>query len=95
MITDGKPSCIKENGQYYKNSMGLDPKIINKTLNLALQCRKQKIPITTFMIATDPYLQEFVEEFTTTNNGKAFFTSLEGLGNFIFNDFQSNKKTKR
>ncbi|MFM7725354.1 MAG: vWA domain-containing protein, partial [Flavobacteriales bacterium] len=34
MITDGKPSCLKENGQYYKNSFGLDPYITGKCLNL-------------------------------------------------------------
>lgn len=91
MITDGKPTCIKERGRYYKNSFGLDPKILNKTHNLALQCRKLNIAITTFMIARDPWLQRFVEEFTEINNGRAFFTSLQGLGDFIFRDFERNR----
>ncbi len=60
MITDGKPTCLKENGRYYKNSMGLDRKVMNKTLNMAAQCKRLNIPITTFMIAQDPYLQQFV-----------------------------------
>lgn len=94
MITDGKPSCMKENGQYYKNSWGLDRKIVNKCLNLARSARRLKIPITTFMIASDPYLQSFVEEFTEANNGKAFYTSLKGLGEFLFEDFERNKKRK-
>jgi len=92
MITDGKPTCIKENGQYYQNSFGLDRKIINKCLTLAQSCRRLKIPITTFMVARDPYLQEFVHDFTEANNGKAFYTSLQGLGDFIFEDFERNKK---
>jgi Ca-activated chloride channel family protein len=92
MITDGKPSCIKEKGEYYKNSFGLDPKIVNKTLNLASQCRKIRIPITTFMIAKDPYLQHFVEEFTEANQGKAFYTSLKGLGEYIFEDYEKNRR---
>lgn len=92
MITDGKPSCLKENGRYYKNSFGLDKKIMNKCLTLAQSCRRLKIPITTFMVASDPYLQQFVREFTEANNGKAFFTSLQGLGDFIFEDFERNKK---
>jgi len=33
MITDGKPSCLKEKDGYYKNSFGLDRKIINKILS--------------------------------------------------------------
>ncbi|MGI8893747.1 MAG: vWA domain-containing protein [Bacteroidia bacterium] len=92
MITDGKPSCIKEGNGYYKNSFGLDRKIINKTLTAAAQCRRLKIPITTFMIASDPYLQQFVREFTQVNNGKAFYSTLSGLGDYIFEDYIRNRR---
>jgi uncharacterized protein with von Willebrand factor type A (vWA) domain len=92
LITDGKPTCLKIGKRYYKNSFGLDRKITSRCLNLAAQCKKLKIPITTFMIATDPYLQSFVQEFTETNNGKAFFASLDKLGAFIFKDFESGKR---
>ncbi|GEP93504.1 hypothetical protein SAMN05660909_05404 [Chitinophaga terrae (ex Kim and Jung 2007)] len=92
MITDGKPTCLKIGSQYYKNSFGLDRKILNRTLNLAAQCKKLKIPITTFMVATDPWLQQFVQEFTETNNGKAFFSGTEKLGQFLFRDFESGKR---
>jgi len=94
MITDGKPTCIKEADGYYKNSMGLDRKIINKTLSLAAQCRRLHIPVTTFMVATDSWLQEFVEEFTETNGGRAFYTGLNGLGDLIFADYERNRKRK-
>jgi uncharacterized protein with von Willebrand factor type A (vWA) domain len=92
MITDGKPTCLKIGKRYYKNSFGLDRKVTSRCLNLAAQCKKLKIPITTFMIATDPYLQRFVQEFTDTNNGKAYFASLDRLGAFIFRDFESGKR---
>lgn len=92
MITDGKPTCLKIGSQYYKNSFGLDRKILNRTLNLAAQCKKLKIPITTFMVATDPWLQKFVQEFTETNNGKAFFSGTDKLGQFLFRDFESGKR---
>ncbi len=92
MITDGKPTCLKIGKRYYKNSFGLDRKVVNRCINLAAQCKKLKIPITTFMIASDPYLQKFVTEFTETNNGKAFFASLDKLGAFIFKDFESGKR---
>ena len=95
MITDGKPSCIKlPNGEYYKNSMGLDEKIVSKCLNKAAQARKLSIPITTFMIAQDPYLRRFVEIFTAQNNGKAFLTGLKGLGDMIFEDYEKNRMKK-
>jgi uncharacterized protein with von Willebrand factor type A (vWA) domain len=92
MITDGKPTCLKIGKKYYKNSFGLDRKVTSRCMNLAAQCKKLKIPITTFMIATDPYLQRFVQEFTETNNGKAFFASLDKLGAFLFKDFESGKR---
>ena len=94
MITDGKPTCLKIGSQYYKNSFGLDRKVVNRCINLAAQCKKLKIPITTFMIASDPYLQKFVEEFTEMNNGKAYFASLDKLGSFLFKDFESGKNKK-
>ncbi len=92
MITDGKPTCLKENGKYYKNSFGLDRKVVNKTLNISAQCRRLNIPITTFMIAKDPYLQQFVKEFTQINNGKAYYSSLNNLGDFLFEDFEKNRR---
>lgn len=92
MITDGKPTCLKENGTYYKNSMGLDRKVIGKTLNMAAQCKRLNIPITTFMIAQDPYLQQFVRQFTQVNGGRAFYSSLTGLGEYIFEDYIKNRR---
>lgn len=94
MITDGKPTCLKVGNKYYKNSFGIDSKILNRTLNLAGQLRKLKIPVITFMIAQDPYLQAFVRNFTEVNNGKAFYSSLDGLGDFIFEDYEKNKKRR-
>ena len=95
MITDGKPTCIKKGKKYFKNSFGLDRSILNRTLGLAVKCRKMNIPITTFMIARDPYLVSFVDQFTKANNGKAFYSSLQGLGEFIFMDYKQNKRKKR
>src|ERR1700722_8821966 len=92
MITDGKPTCLKFGKKYYKNSFGLDRKITNRCLNLAAQCKKLKIPVITFMIAQDPYLQQFVRDFTEVNGGKAFYSSLDGLGDYIFEDYERNKK---
>ena len=95
MITDGKPSCLRlSDGQYYKNSNGLDEFIVEKCYNMAAQARKMHIPITTFMIAQDPYLQSFVDQFTKSNKGKAFYTGLKGLGEMIFHDYETNRKKR-
>lgn len=93
MLTDGKPSCLKEpDGTYYKNSFGLDDYITGKCLTMASQARRLNIPITTFMLARDPYLQQFVDDFTKANKGKAFFTGLRDLGTFIFQDYERNRR---
>lgn len=95
MITDGKPSCIKlPNGEFYMNSNGLDEMIVTKCLTKAAEARKLRIPITTFMIAQDPYLRKFVEMFTAQNQGKAFLTGLQGLGEMIFEDYEKNRIKK-
>jgi len=94
MITDGKPTCMKVGIKYYKNAFGLDPKIFTKTLNLATQCRRLHIPVTTFMIASDPYLKEFVQEFTKANNGNAYYSNLKGLGHLIFEDYKNNRRKR-
>lgn len=95
MITDGKPSCLRlSDGTYYKNSVGLDDHIVEKCYNMARQARKLHIPITTFMIAQDPYLMQFIRHFTEANKGKAFFTGLKGLGEMIFEDYESNRRKR-
>lgn len=94
MITDGKPSCMFEGGKLYKNSFGLDRKIINKVLDEAVACRRENIDITTFMIARDPYLQNFVRQLTDANKGRAYYSSLNKLGGYIFEDYIKNRKKR-
>lgn len=93
MITDGKPTLMRQpNGELYRNSFGLDPKIVSRTLDEAVYCRKKGIEISTFMLAQDPYLREFVEKLSELNRGRAFFSSLDNLGSFMMWDFIKNRK---
>jgi uncharacterized protein with von Willebrand factor type A (vWA) domain len=92
MITDGKPSAIFEYGRIYKNPYGLDRKIVNKTLDEAVMCRREKVTITTFMIARDPWLVQFVNDMTQANRGRAYFSSLNKLGEYVFVDYIRNRK---
>ena len=95
MITDGKPSCLKmPDGSYYKNSAGLDRSIVEKCYSMARKAKKIKIPITTFMIASDPYLKQFIQEITLAKKGKAFYTGLNNLGEMIFEDYEKNRKKR-
>jgi Ca-activated chloride channel homolog len=94
MITDGKPSAHFENGRLYKNSYGLDRKIVNKVLDEAAVCRREGITITTFMIARDPYLQQFVRQLTETNHGRAYYAGLDELGGFLFEDYVRHRRKR-
>jgi uncharacterized protein with von Willebrand factor type A (vWA) domain len=94
LITDGKPSALTENGRVYKNPFGLDLKIVNKTLDEADTCRRQRIVITTFMLATDPMLTDFVEKLTKINRGRAYFASPYELGEFILADYLKNRRRR-
>jgi uncharacterized protein with von Willebrand factor type A (vWA) domain len=94
MITDGKPSALFEDGHLYLNPFGLDRKIVAKTLDEAAECRRHKIPITTFMLAKDPLLVRFVETLTRVNHGRAFYSSLDKLEETVFVDFLRNRQRR-
>ena len=94
MITDGKPSAIHDHGRLYINSMGLDPKIVNRTIDEAARCRANRIPITTFMVTRDPYLMKFVRRLTTVNQGRAYYSSLDRLGEYVFDDFVRHRRRR-
>jgi uncharacterized protein with von Willebrand factor type A (vWA) domain len=92
LITDGKPSAIWDRGRLYKNPFGLDLKIVNRTLEEADACRRDGITITTFMIATDSYLVDFVDKLTKINRGRAYYASPYNLAEFLFTDYIRNRK---
>lgn len=94
LITDGKPSCHFEYGRMYRNAFGLDRRIVNKVLDEAVVCRREGITITTFMIARDAYLQRFVRELTEANQGRAYYASLDNLGDFLFEDYLRNRRKR-
>ncbi|MEZ5974760.1 MAG: hypothetical protein R3E96_07920 [Planctomycetota bacterium] len=93
MITDGKPSALTESdGRLYKNPFGLDPRIVNKTLEAADECRRAGIPISTFMLTDEPSLVAFVEEFTRAARGRAWHSGVDGLGSAVFVDYVRGRR---
>jgi len=95
MITDGKPSAISlPDGRIYKNSMGLDQRVLGETFREVGACRKSGILINTFMLARDPYLIAFVNQVSQIARGKAYFTSTMTLGQYIMRDFL-RRRTRR
>jgi uncharacterized protein with von Willebrand factor type A (vWA) domain len=95
LVTDGKPTVITEaDGGIYRNTFGLDARIVNRTLDEAVICRRKRIPITTFMVTQDRHLQQFVARLTELNHGRAYFSSTERLGEYVLLDFLTNRRRK-
>ncbi|HKQ79964.1 MAG TPA: VWA domain-containing protein [Blastocatellia bacterium] len=107
MITDGKPSALFVEGGHshayksdgdgrslYKNSMGLDPMIVDATLSEVAQCRRSGIIVNTFMLTDDYYLVEFVKRMTEIAHGKAYFTTSLRLGEYVMMDFIKRKTSR-
>jgi uncharacterized protein with von Willebrand factor type A (vWA) domain len=67
---------------------------VAKTLEEAARCRRKGIHVTTFMLTQDPYLQRFVERFTETCRGKAWFSESSDLESFVLVDFLRNRRRR-
>jgi Ca-activated chloride channel homolog len=78
----------------YKNSMGGDPFVMESTFREVQACRKAGIMINTFMLASDPYLIEFVKQMTAMTNGKAYFANPSNLSQFVLIDFLKRRKSR-
>ena len=89
-----KPSAITRDGHLFRNPFGLDPRIVAPTIREAVLCRRERIPIATFMIADDPVLKRFVEDLTRANKGQAYFASPDDLGGAVFVDFLRNRRRR-
>jgi uncharacterized protein with von Willebrand factor type A (vWA) domain len=95
MITDGKPSCVFDRGRLYRNSGDLDPRVVELTLAEGRRCLRDGCGISTFMVAQDPVLLEFVDLFTRAVHGQAFHTGLDRLGEFVLRDWAASRSRRR
>ncbi len=92
MITDGKPSALTlDDGRIYKNAFGLDPIVIQETLEEVGRCKRSNIMINTFMLADDFALVQFVQKMSAMCRGKAYFTTPQTLGNYLLMDYMSRR----
>ncbi|CAN5140171.1 VWA domain-containing protein [soil metagenome] len=78
----------------YKNSMGMDPLVMEETFREVQACRKAGIMINTFMLASDYYLVEFVKQMSAMTSGKAYFATPGNLTQFVLIDFLKRKKSR-
>jgi len=92
MITDGKPSAVtRPDGRIYRNAFGLDPFVLRETFAEVAACRRAGIMINTFMLARDYDLVAFVRRVARICRGKAYFTTPYTLGQYVLQDYLTNK----
>lgn len=96
MITDGEPTAHFEPGMAAPFfSYPPVQETIDATLREVARCTREGIRINTFMLDATPYLKTFIERLTKMNQGRAFFTTPETLGDYVLVDFIEQKRAMR
>ena len=92
MITDGEPTAhITPEGYPFFNYPPAR-ETIEATLREVVRCTKEQIRINTFGLGADGSLRAFIEQMTSINRGRAFFTTPENLSDYVLVDFMEGKR---
>ena len=93
MITDGEPTAHLEGGRSYFN---YPPSYRTEleTLKEVKKCTQEGIVINTFMLENNYQLVNFVDRMTRINQGRAFYSSSENLGEYILVDYMNSRKKR-
>jgi uncharacterized protein with von Willebrand factor type A (vWA) domain len=93
MITDGEPTAhIEDNGEVFFSYPPVQ-ETIDATFKEVLRLTRDGIKINTFMLDATSYLKAFIEKLTKLNQGRAFFTTPETLGDYVLVDFIEHKRS--
>jgi uncharacterized protein with von Willebrand factor type A (vWA) domain len=91
LVSDGEPTAHRENGKVFFQ-FPPHPKTLAKTLLEFKKCRAHGINLNIFMLGQDAHLVQFVQEISKVNHGRAFYTTPQNLGQYLFVDFLSQKR---
>ena len=92
MITDGEPTAhLTESGRVFFHYPPVQ-ETVDATLTEVARLTREGIRINTFMLDASPYLRHFVERMTELNQGRAFFTSHDTLGDYLLVDFIEHRR---
>lgn len=93
VVTDGEPTAhLTEEGPVF--SWPPLPQTELATLREVQRCTKDGIAITTFMLDSGEGLEQFVEEMTQLNRGRAFYAEPHRLGEYILIDYVQQKRRR-
>ena len=91
MVTDGEPTTHLEDGHAYF-SYPPSYRTIDETLKEVKRCTQDGITINTFMLETNYYLMDFIDQVTKINKGRAFYTTPNQLGQYVMVDYMRSRK---
>lgn len=91
MVSDGEPTAHRENGKVFFQ-FPPHPKTLAKTLLEFKKCAARGISLNIFMLGQDAHLVQFVQEISKVNHGRAFYTTPQNLGQYLFVDFLAQKR---
>ncbi len=91
MVSDGEPTAHRENGKVFFQ-FPPHPKTLAKTLLEFKKCATLGISLNIFMLGQDAHLLQFVQEISRLNHGRAFYTTPQNLGQYLFVDFLAQKR---
>ena len=93
MITDGEPTAHLE-GDYAYFDYPPSYYTVVETLREVRRCTRAGITINTFMLASTPYLMDFVDKMTEINRGRAFFSTPTQLGRYVMVDYLNGRRKR-
>ena len=93
LITDGEPTAHLEGDRSFF-SYPPSRKTIIETLKEARRCTQEDIRINTFMLENSYQLMDFVDKMTRINRGRAFYSTVDRLGEYVLVDYVSNRKKR-
>ncbi|MGD0115074.1 MAG: VWA domain-containing protein [Dehalococcoidia bacterium] len=93
MISDGEPTAHLERG---RSLFAYPPSAatILETLREVKRCTDSGIVINVFMLDRNYQLNDFVDKMAKINKGRIFYTTPEGLGEYVLVDYVSRKRKR-
>ncbi|MGC1184090.1 MAG: VWA domain-containing protein [Candidatus Dormiibacterota bacterium] len=94
IVSDGEPTAHME-GTHAVFMYPPLPETFRKTLQEVRHCTREGIVINTFMLETNQYLVQFIQQLTRQNRGRVFFVSPDRLGDYVLVDYVASRSRSK
>ena len=92
VVTDGEPTAhLNDNGEPFFSWPPV-AETLQRTMAEVLRCTKAGITINTFALDIERSQFPFVEQISSVNGGRTFYTSVDELGVYVLDDFVRSRR---